>query len=235
MARLTRRQKEFLSALLELHGREKQAVHYTSLARHLGVGNATAYEMLRLLEEKGFVAADYQRSSKLRGPGRASVVFFPTPEADLALGEVSLSEKSRREWEGIKQRMLGKLEAVKTAGHELVMEELLSRLPRQRSATAYMAEMATAILVGLHAMREQIEARGLRGILQSIGLPGERGLSALAGLGIGLSMAERFNAHVKESFLEQVQRYQSRLSELSAENRRRLAQFTQEVLEYLSA
>jgi Mn-dependent DtxR family transcriptional regulator len=46
-------------------------VHYSRLAERLGVSRFTAYDMLRLLEEKGFVSSDYQLSAH-KSVGRRS-------------------------------------------------------------------------------------------------------------------------------------------------------------------
>lgn len=51
--RLSRRQQEVLSKLLDLYHEGGEPIHYATLAKHLGVGPVSAYEMLRLLEEHG--------------------------------------------------------------------------------------------------------------------------------------------------------------------------------------
>ena len=73
---LTRRQKDFFNRFLALYEKEGISLHYTIVAKHLGVGKVTAYEMLRSLEKKGLIKANYVRSGS--GPGRAQVVFLPT-------------------------------------------------------------------------------------------------------------------------------------------------------------
>ena len=48
--KLTRRQHQFLSQFLDFYHEVEQPIHYPDLADRLGIGNVTAYEMLRLLE-----------------------------------------------------------------------------------------------------------------------------------------------------------------------------------------
>jgi hypothetical protein len=50
--KLTRRQQQFLSQFLDFYHEEEQPIHYPDLADRLGIGNVTAYEMLRLLEDQ---------------------------------------------------------------------------------------------------------------------------------------------------------------------------------------
>jgi hypothetical protein len=63
-----------------------------------------------------------------------------------------------------------------------------------------------------------------------LGLPGEAGLSALAGLTLGLSFVERINRRLIGLLLSYTGRYQETLSRLSAENKRRLSNFVGEVM-----
>ena len=53
--KITRRQEEFVKKMLELRQEFDGPVHYSLLAERLGVSPLTAYDMLCLLEEKGFV------------------------------------------------------------------------------------------------------------------------------------------------------------------------------------
>jgi predicted ArsR family transcriptional regulator len=78
--RLTYRQQQFLRQFLDLFQEMRRPVHYAAIAERLGVGKVTAYEMLRLLEERGLVAVEYQTNPDKHGPGRPSVFFYPTQE-----------------------------------------------------------------------------------------------------------------------------------------------------------
>ena len=76
---LTNRQRAFLETLFDVyHDHGRQPVHYTALARALGVANSTAYEMLKLLEKKGYVSSEYHLAADHAGPGRSMVLFRPT-------------------------------------------------------------------------------------------------------------------------------------------------------------
>jgi DNA-binding MarR family transcriptional regulator len=59
MITLTPRQGTFLRALGELCRAEGQAVHYSSVAMRLGVSRFSAYDMLKVLEEKGYARYVY--------------------------------------------------------------------------------------------------------------------------------------------------------------------------------
>ncbi len=231
MKKLTRRQRQFLDKFLDLYDLGREPLHYTAIAEHLGVNKISAYEMLRLLEEHGLVEAEYQLPDGLRGPGRASVVFRPTPLAAQVLGRLAGEYVNPREWEAVKEQILKQLETGKAGDYTTLLEELLARTPQQRSVVIYVAGMITAIILGLESLRNTAEAHGLRDRLKEVGKIGELGLNMFAGLGMGLSVAERLNRRLASFLLVQSSRFQSALSQLSDENRRRLTEFTQEVMQ----
>lgn len=227
---LTRRQQEFLRTLIELHQQKGESIHYTMVAEHLAVGRVTAYEMLRLLEKRGVALREFQRSEEDRGPGRSPVSFRPTALAQQALTDQSTSVRISDEWLKVKAQILEKLKGGRGHGYEDFLKELLDRIPRRHSPDVYLAETVTALVLGLHSLREFSEARRLRNMLGRIGLPGELDLAAIPGLSAGLSLVERFNKQVSKVLLNQTSKYQNVLSELSAEKRRILAEFTREVV-----
>ncbi|HSR33115.1 MAG TPA: helix-turn-helix domain-containing protein, partial [Anaerolineae bacterium] len=85
--KLTARQRAFLDKLMELYHEHQGPVHYTDVAQGLGVNRFSAYDMLKVLEEKGFAESSYALRSaesgmaEHAGPGRSMVVFAPTPLA----------------------------------------------------------------------------------------------------------------------------------------------------------
>ena len=230
MKKLTRRQQDFLSIFLDLYTEGHEPLHYSTVAEHLGVGNVSAYEMLRLLEEHGMVEAEYQLSVHLRGPGRASVVFRPTALAAQELARLAGGDVNQQEWEAAKEHILQQLEAGKAEDYEPLLEELLARTADQRSPVIYSGEMITAIILGLESLRSTAEAHCLRDRLKEIGKVGELGLGVFTGLGMGLSVAERINRRLASFLLAQSSRFQLALTQLSDESRRQLTEFTHEVM-----
>jgi hypothetical protein len=140
-------------------------------------------------------------------------------------------DRALQEWEATKARILQTLHEYRAQGYEPLFEEIVERLQDQRPRATYLAEMVTAIVLGLNTVRDDLEERGVSGVLRSIGLPHEGGLRALAGLGAGLSLFSQLNERITAALLSQLDKYQQSLSEIGAEGRRRLAEFTQEVLE----
>ncbi len=231
MKPLTGRQLEFLGNLLSLFRQEQAPVHYSEVAERLGVARGTAYEMMRLLEERGLVQAEYTREGSKGGPGRSQVVFRPTLRAARVVLNLADGRWDDDEWERAKQHILTRLQKGLEEDQEAFLDELLERLPSHRSPAMYLTQMTTAIALGLRTLKDTFEIEQIRSTLQSLGQPGEVGLSALAGLGVGLSFAKRLNQRMRKAFLDQTAKFQTLLAQLDSESQRRLAQLTREILD----
>ncbi|MBU0512843.1 MAG: hypothetical protein KKD28_14850 [Chloroflexi bacterium] len=232
---LTRRQQEFLSQFLDFDREMEEPVHYVTLAEHLGIGKVTAYEMLRLLEDRGLVRSEYHLPGEGRGPGRSTVLFRPTAEATRLLFDLAGGSPEDEDWDIAKEHILQQLREGKAVGYDGLLTDLLARIPEQRSSLIYLTEMITATLLALGALRDSAEASGLAGRLRRIGLPGEIGLSALGGVSVALSMMERVNRRVSTFLLAQSGKYHTKFSQLGEENRRRLSEFAREAAKIVSS
>ena len=227
--KLTGRQREFLSRFLDLYRGTQQPIHYAQLAENVGDSKPTAYDMLRLLEERGLVASEYMLSRE-GGPGSSSIVFHPTEKAAKVMPQMAGGDWGREEWEQAKGRILQALREVKNADYQSFLDEILLRIPERKSPMLYVAEMITAAMLNLNQLKEEAEASGLFKQLRALGFPGELGLNALAGLTLGLTLVEKANRRVTTLLLSYTQKYQDNLARLSVENKKRLSDFAQEVM-----
>lgn len=226
--KLTGRQRAFLGDFLDLSREEKGSLHYTAVAERLGIGRITAYDMLRLLEEKGLVTSEYVMPGS--GPGRSTIVFRPTDQGEALMRQLAGEAWDREEWETVKARILKALQAGPGEDYEPLLEEILARLPGRKGPLIYTAEMVTAVILSLYQLKEQVPTSKLWEQLQDLGLPEEVGLNALGGVAVGLSLVEQANRRLTLKLLSAARQYQDYLSDLSAENRRQLSEFTAEVM-----
>ncbi len=229
--KLTRRQQDFLTKFLDLYQEAREPLHYTYVAERLGVKPLTAYDMLRLLEERGLVKSEFVVKE---GRGRSTIVFYPSRKAEKLIAELAGDAWEREEWEAVKARILKALEEGQGSGYQDLLEELTLRLSEPSTPMIYTTRMITAILLALHQLKEG-RRQEILGHLKAIGFPEEVGLYALSGLTMGLTLAERLNRRVRSRLLSAVAKYQGCLSRLSGENKRRLSEFTEEVLRIIEA
>jgi hypothetical protein len=126
---LTRRQEKYIEDLIDLSEEVDGPIHYSLLADRLGVSPFTAYDMLRLLEEKGLVASEYHVPEGKSGPGRAERLFYPLKhrphEWIKSAEENELPALSGEEW---KQFVLERIRQGQIPDKELA-QEVLARVP----------------------------------------------------------------------------------------------------------
>jgi DNA-binding MarR family transcriptional regulator len=245
--KLTPRQQAFLDKLFELYQERREPVHYSAIAERLGVNKFSAYDMLKLLEEKGVAASDYILGRGNVGPGRSMIVFYPTSKAADFLTQLRSEISIRDDWQRIKERVLQRLrEAMETDTGE-GLDEILARLPDIKSPLAYCAEAISAFLLNLNRMTShkvalssagQAESTASQGsywpTLKVISAAGEMGLSALAGLSLGSTLSEeRPDSSLIKTLVTHTTRFQSYLHELSEEKISMLSRFLEDALAVL--
>lgn len=228
--KLTRRQQTVLRQFLDVYREHGEALHYTVVAEHLDVSTVTAYDMLRLLEDRGLLASEFVPPSQGEGSGRARVVFRPTAAAQVLLNELAGETWQQEEWDTVKARMLDALHQGKGSDYQDLLDDLLLRITKQRSPLLYSAEMITAIILQAYQLEENAADSTFFERLRNLGLPDEVGLNTFAGLAVGLSFVERANRRVSSILLAQTSNYQEMLGRLSKQSRRRLGDFITQVM-----
>lgn len=127
--KLTARQKEILSKLMDIYRENKKfPVHYSLVAKYLGISKWSAYDMMRVLEGKGLVTAEYRFSAKGKSRGRTSVRFAPTVEAKKILNEIVGKDVEKEEWQIVKEQVLKKLEKLQGTDKEPLLRSILKIL-----------------------------------------------------------------------------------------------------------
>ncbi|OGO38185.1 MAG: hypothetical protein A2W35_08690 [Chloroflexi bacterium RBG_16_57_11] len=142
--KLTRRQGEFIQQMIELKREFASPIHYSLLAERLGVSPFTAYDMLCLLEEKGYVTSEYQLPADKCGPGRAERVFYPSDMAQEQHQQlVEQIGGAHLDTEAFKTFALEKLRKGEMPDAELTEQMMARLLPSGHGAMRYCVEVMT--------------------------------------------------------------------------------------------
>lgn len=247
---VTPRQLDFLKALYDLFGVDQEASHYTKVARRLGVNRYSAYDMLRVLERKGLVAADYVLASDKDGPGRSRVVFYPTKRGLDVLRRAgliavnahpdpdSLNDVNLEEWSAFKESILRRLGETRQVDKRELLVDLLSRLPERRRSLHYCAQMVSALVLVLgRAQEKMLAAISPFEALQALITDDDTSLSALAGLGLGSALMtdSGSDARLIHQLVGQMQSFQLHLHSLSGDGKHRLASFLREAIQVVDS
>jgi hypothetical protein len=226
--KLTRRQEEFIGNLLELSQEVEGLIHYSVLAERLGVSPFTAYDMLCLLEEKGFVTSAYQLPSDKSGPGRAERVFHPTQRArdwGYRLQDETGSQVFNQK--DVSQFILDRLPEAETWEKEL-LEELLARVPPDgKPQVIYCAEVMMVVSLHLrYSSGRRVFWEYIPEILPANSSDYRSRLSLLGGFAFGILAQVKNSDQDQEwtlNLFEHMQDYQNILTALSPEDCRQLA------------
>jgi DNA-binding PadR family transcriptional regulator len=226
--KLSSRQQDFLSRLLDLYREARAPVRYADVARALDVSPVTAYEMLRLLEEKRLVRSETVRPQGHRG--RSVVVFSPTEKAPALLAELTVDPLDEREWEKSKANILQALEDGQGTDYQDLLDELLLRIPERKSPLLFVADMVTAIILVFYELRDTAAARRIFPTLRWLGPPGWAVLYSLAGFSLALSLVEKANRRATSLLLSYSRQFREHLDNLTGGEKVRLSDFAYEVL-----
>ncbi len=225
--KLTRRQEAFIRNLLDLYRELQGPIHYSMLADRVGVSRITAYDMLRLLEEKGFVRSDYQLAEDKSGPGRSEIVFWPTELVHQQMAQYA-QQVDASDWDEMKDRLLEQMQSgdMRNAGDYELATAMLARIPPEGSGSLrYCVEVMTIIALRLqNKMGRQLFLEYLTTIVPGDGLVASSDLILLSGFALGLLVSEQ--ADLQEwncELLEHIRQCHKLVANMNAPQRRHLA------------
>ncbi|MBN1135754.1 MAG: Rrf2 family transcriptional regulator [Anaerolineae bacterium] len=225
--KLTGRQESFLRQMLDLYHEIHKPLHYSEIAERVGVSRFTAYDMLRLLEEKGLVASEYQLAADKSGPGRSEVVFMPTERVHRlvnALGGIY----TEANWEEWREKLLRHVHLGHLSLPEMdVVEELLARISGEEDESLrYCLEVISVIVLRLkRSAGRQLLLEFLPEIMlpTSLDIDAPQGWSLLGGFALGILVQENAADHAWcRELLQHVQRCGDLIVEMTREQRSRL-------------
>jgi len=232
--KLTYRQQQFLSKFLDIYRDLGHPVHYITVAENLGVGKVTAYEMLRLLEEQGLVQAEYHPNPDQHGPGRSVVLFYPTQEGDQVIKQLEGISLQNEDWETEKELILKELRDEKAGGYEKLISNLLSHIPNCRSPLIFATELITTVVLTLVSIKDLPGIQAILDRLSRIGLPHEIGLGVMSGISMFLSAMDK-TSRAAGVLMSHITHYEEVFVQLSEDSKKKLSDYTREVIRILTA
>ena len=217
--KLTRRQIAFIEKMLDIYKETQGPFHYSLVAERLELSKYTAYDMLRLLEEKGYVESTYETHQA--GPGRASVMFQPTQKARETFEQLA-GEGDLTSWDQAKDRVITRIATGEFEDAELA-QEILLQIEGGMDDVLYCSKVIGDLVNrfrarGRHRMMDYYASV----ILALIERRSARDLRLLPGFLMGLAANEDDAAELTETFLGQIRKYEILLDRMDKEGRKRL-------------
>lgn len=222
--KLTHRQTEAVTVLLDLYaGSRQQPIAYGQVAEQLGVAPTTAYRMLRLAEQLGYVRATYAARPGPHAVGRSAVLFEPTDLAQRTIAGLEIAPPPDEAWETTRGRLLHALVSPDDAAYSEALHDLLAGLEEPGTPVDVAGRTIAALMISLEESRGGADDSGL---LDRMARAGTRfGLSTLGGMLLGLASADRATRALADRLDRHVERFQAALAELSPEQSSAVAGF----------
>jgi len=232
--KITRRQIEFLSKFLKLCSESNRYIHYTDLAKELGVSKYTAYDMLRLLEKKELVSHKYVLGYK-RGKGRSKVLFYPFPKARELLIELLGEDIENKKWRDFKELMLKEV----GEGRKKSYSKLLKRISKKADGVVRPMEYCTYYMMSLFLEIKKIKNEFLKTKLiknlKKFRKKSKLKISSLAAMILGTFQLDEDLDIDNEIFLNDFLIYEKYLNEMSSDSRNELDSFVDKIFSKLFA
>lgn len=231
---LTGRQEAFIRNLVDLYLENAEPIHYSLLAERLGVSPFTAYDMMRLLEERGYVRSEYQLQEGKRQPGRSIIVFAPTPKAHQVMAELA-ADIPQGNWEEVKDALLERVRSGRFEDSDVVMD-VVARLPQDDPPLLrYCTEVATVLTLRVWRSGDWDKlSKRLQPLLASADGASRESLLLLGGFAIGmLAGSDASDDTWLEEMAGPTETYLGYVSAMALDECRRLAMNLRAVLDPL--
>lgn len=222
--KLTNRQETFIRNLLEMYLESQEPIHYTVLAERLGVSRFTAYDMLRVLEEKGLACSEYKLSESGKS-GRSERVFLPTEQAKQMVSVIA-GEEGEYNWESVKARVVDLIGTGGSIEKELAPELLIRVPPEGEDRYQYCIEVVTILALQAQKYQDKFEVMlpYAADFFALNTISNRTFLSLFSGFVLGvLSQGEKFDEIWLEEMISHVTKYQEIILAMNDEEIQELA------------
>lgn len=225
MVSLTKRRLQFLNHLVEMYRKTKLPIHYEALARSLGVSKWTAYDMMKKMEQLGFITRSYETNPN--ETGRSQVVFVPTGKAEelfSSSGDQSLDES---EWKGMAAALKERLRELSYFSLQDSLRNMLEEAERSHSSIQFCASAMGVLTVHLKKLGGKTEQL-IRNMMDKAP-DRDMGIAVFIGTALG-SAIHSVNEELEQEASELAARLMQAISDLTGREKELLVAFLREAL-----
>lgn len=228
---LTKRQQEFLKCIFEHYIKHQNPVHYTTVAKRLGVSKWTAYDMLKRLRDAGYLKSHYGVKER-KNPGRSQLFYTPTAKLQQLMGEITVKQDEWTAWTQLLLDKIKRLQSATEADAHSRLDELLALLPEAKGAIMYCAGLLALFTGYLIILNKQ----GTRLIHQISGLvkkPEER-LALFSGTILGTLFKDPAPPGKEGMLTSLINSFHQHLAKIGLKQHQLLAGFLSDLLQAVS-
>jgi len=232
---LTERRKEFLEAVVRCYNARGEPVHYTDVAEVMGVSKWTAYDILTILAQDGYLEVVRRVERRNNSPGRSQVLFRPTVKTySFVKAPAPQRFPDGIDWEKAQKELLKRLSEADQKGLSNILKETLAELPQTSNPLLFCAKLIVALLLAVWTVRRTAQVLVfLKEALSSLSTP-ETALILLAGLALGLVLRSGRSKSQHTSLSEHIPRYVHQVKTMDKKQQESLLLFAREATRRLS-
>ncbi|WP_216828705.1 helix-turn-helix domain-containing protein [Alkalihalobacterium elongatum] len=150
---LTNRRKQFLEQIVQMYSQTNEPIHYSDIAKVIGVSKWTAYDVLKELEKHEFLERKYTVNQN--ETGRSLVVFVPTEKSQNLFKQVRHNITSEAEWQQLQEDVLHFITDLRENHNPI--DRLLQMLSKVDRKVEFCAYFIGVLLVYLHRQGETVK------------------------------------------------------------------------------
>jgi len=226
---VTRRQMDFLRIIKQVYEATSLPVHYARVAELLGISKWSAYEMLKTLEQKGFLTSQYEVDQDKKYPGRARVLFAPTQLVNLVLSGKTLQEMAPvREFHLLKERLMSVYDKTTKITPADLVEQMRIELSGIENPLVFCAYVITILILQLQTLSKTSIS-----LLKNMALEvseGKIGLAMYVGAAFGTMAKAASQVQLLSHMSECLSAFQKNLAKLNQLEQTLLMEFLSETL-----
>ncbi|HAJ32413.1 MAG TPA: hypothetical protein DCK79_03465 [Candidatus Atribacteria bacterium] len=247
---ITSRQKDFLQSLIDLYKQKAYPVHYSEVAKKMGVSKWTAYDMLQLLHKNGFLEVEYlipelnsNYKYKCEKLGRSTISFFPTKKG------YSVSNLSQRnlpvktfELNKLKKEIIQKFDEFKG---KLNIKDLLREALQTKSPLIFCACVLIILILLVKKVAEGIaEIQLLNQVIPPNATNTYTELALIVFVGMCLGVLTKYINKIPkfttiqdnnlEKYADYIQTYNQYISQMNKKEQKSLLDFLKETLDEIN-
>ncbi len=204
---LTNRRKQFLERIVQEYSKTNEPVHYSNIAKSIGVSKWTAYDVLKELEKQDFLERTYTVNPN--ETGRSIVVYVPTDKSKELFELQRPTLTSSIDWEQLKDDVLTFIR--ETSEYENPLKPLLEKLTKVELKLELCAYFLGILLVHLNKQGDTI--RQLTINLVNVSNKPITQVSTFVGAVIGM-IIESASEEISPEMVKIVQQFMKTLEEL---------------------
>lgn len=220
---LTKRRREFLDQIYHQYNKTSHPVHYTEVAKAIGVSKWTAYDVLKELEKQGLVKRTY--STNENEAGRSMVVFSPTEMAESFFQKERRDISNPEEWAAIHKQVLKLIDNPDQLPLREAMNQILQLMKDVDVKLEFCAYFLSILLLYLNSLGKTVRDLTVNVINASV--EPKIQLTVFVGAVVGM-IIQSVHDEISPEMIRLVEQFFDHANQLNSEDLRRLIELIEQ-------